>query len=76
MLGTIINAGLILLGSIIGLVFQNRISTRFSKTITQGLAVGMKSTAVPILLIAVGIFVSYYACGLHDLLPPYIMVWY
>ena len=38
MLGTIINAGLILLGSIIGLVFQNRISTRFSKTITQGLA--------------------------------------
>jgi uncharacterized membrane protein YqgA involved in biofilm formation len=38
MLGTIINAGLILLGSILGLVFKNRISTRFSKTITQGLA--------------------------------------
>jgi len=38
MLGTIINAGLILLGSIIGLLFKNRISTRFSKTITQGLS--------------------------------------
>lgn len=37
MLGTIINAGLILLGSIIGLLFKNRISERFTKTMTQGL---------------------------------------
>lgn len=38
MLGTIINAALILLGSAIGLLFQNRISRRFTATITQGLA--------------------------------------
>jgi len=38
MLGTIINAGLILLGSLIGLVFKNKISSRFTATITQGLA--------------------------------------
>lgn len=37
MLGTIINAGLILLGSFIGLLLQNRIGGRFTKTITQGL---------------------------------------
>ena len=37
MLGTIINAGLILLGSVIGLMFKNHIGERFSKTITQGL---------------------------------------
>lgn len=38
MLGTIINAGLILLGSFVGLLFKNRISPRFSATITQGLS--------------------------------------
>lgn len=38
MLGTIINAILVLLGSAIGLLFKNRISRRFTATITQGLA--------------------------------------
>lgn len=38
MLGTIINAILVLLGSAIGLLFKNRISQRFTATITQGLA--------------------------------------
>lgn len=38
MLATIINAGLILLGSVIGLIFKNRISHRFANTITQGLS--------------------------------------
>lgn len=37
MLGTLINAGLILLGSMIGLLFQNKIGERFTRTITQGL---------------------------------------
>jgi hypothetical protein len=38
MVATLINAGLILLGSILGLLFKNRISTRFSVVITQGLS--------------------------------------
>jgi hypothetical protein len=38
MVATLINAGLILLGSLIGLLFKNRISTRFSVVITQGLS--------------------------------------
>lgn len=38
MLATIINAGLILLGSLLGLLFKHRISQRFSATIIQGLA--------------------------------------
>lgn len=38
MLATIINAALVLLGSIVGLLFQNRISQRVTATITQGLA--------------------------------------
>ncbi len=38
MLATIINAALVLLGSVIGLLFKNRISPRFTATITQGLA--------------------------------------
>jgi hypothetical protein len=38
MIATLINAGLILLGSILGLLFKNRISTRFSVVITQGLS--------------------------------------
>lgn len=35
---TIINAALVLLGSVIGLLFRDRISQRFTATITQGLA--------------------------------------
>lgn len=38
MIATIINAVLVLLGSIIGLIFKNKISDRFSAVITQALA--------------------------------------
>ena len=38
MIATLINAGLILLGSIIGLMFKNKISNRFSTVIMQALA--------------------------------------
>ena len=38
MIATFINAGLVLLGSILGLLFKNRISDRFSTIITQGLS--------------------------------------
>ena len=38
MIATFINCGLILLGSLLGLLFRNRISPRFTAIVTQGLA--------------------------------------
>ncbi len=41
--------------------------TGAATTVISGMAVGMRSTVVPILLICVGIFVSYMLCGLYGI---------
>ena len=73
-------AGLIL-GLIIGIITEvytsgdyksvkkiaDQSETGPATTIISGLAVGMESTAIPIVLICVGIFVAYAVCGLYGI---------
>ncbi len=41
--------------------------TGSATTVISGLAVGMRSTAIPIILICIGIFVAYYCCDLYGI---------
>ena len=46
---------------------QNSPETGAATTIISGIAVGMKSTAVPIILICLGIFAAFQFCGLYGI---------
>lgn len=45
----------------------NHSMTGPATTIISGISVGMNSTVLPIIFIAVGIFISHYACGLYGI---------
>ena len=76
-LGSIMPAVAIIAGLIVGLIIgiitevytsgDYGSETGAATTIISGLAVGMQSTAIPLVLICVGIFVAYKCCGLYGI---------
>ena len=75
-LGSIMPAVAIIAGLIVGLIIGiitevytsgEQSETGAATTIISGLAVGMQSTAIPLVLICVGIFVAYKCCGLYGI---------
>jgi K(+)-stimulated pyrophosphate-energized sodium pump len=68
-------------GSLIGLVSEYFTSTKFAPvkkiaegceqgpaiTVTEGTAVGMKSTAMPVIILAISIVAAYHFCGIYGI---------